>query len=123
VFDQVKPLGPIQHAERGAMLERLGHLTEAKAEYKPYFDEANKAPFGRLLSVPDRYRIPGSTLQSGIKFKPDTSALPAPTSQRDSWLARLNSLSAPDLPTDDMGALDRGVHRPGTDPEALADAQ
>ena len=80
VFDRAKPLGPIQHAERGAMLERLGRLTEAKAEYKPYFDEANKAPFGRLLSVPDRYRIPGSKLQSGINFKPDTSALPTPTS-------------------------------------------
>ena len=32
-----------------------GRLTEAQAEHKLYFDEANKAPFGRLLSVPEAF--------------------------------------------------------------------
>ena len=87
MYSLASQLGPTQHAQRGAMLERVGRTAEAKAEYQHYFDAVNSGPWGSALRVPDRYRIPGSTLQQGIKFRPDPTRVPKPSSALWRWLA------------------------------------
>ena len=51
------------HFLRGVALERLGKLEEAKAEYAQF------AAFSADFPAPDRYRIPGSSIQVGILFE------------------------------------------------------
>jgi hypothetical protein len=82
-----RPFRRYLHALRGAMLERVGRTAEAKAEYQHYFDAVNSGPWGSGLWVPDRYRIPGSTLQQGIKFLPDPTRVRKPSRALWRWLA------------------------------------
>lgn len=82
VFDR-KPTARLWAAERamrGAILEQLGRLDEARAEYKFYFDEAAKASFISFLAVPGLFQIPGSTLQRDMRFSPSSDKLPQPQS-------------------------------------------
>lgn len=51
------------HFLRGLALERLGQVEEAKAAYDRY------RSFSQTFPAPERFRIPGSTLQSGIRFQ------------------------------------------------------
>jgi len=69
---------PTDHVRRGSLLERLGRFSEAEAEYQKY--RADPQPFlgGYIFPLPKRYRVPGSTLQTGMKFRPDSDALPKP---------------------------------------------
>ena len=73
----------ILRVERGAILEKLGRLDEARAEYQYYFDEVakrSKSPWSWPVFVSDRYRINGSTLQQNIRFYPLLDKLPTPQS-------------------------------------------
>jgi hypothetical protein len=82
VFDRKPPteLWALDRAMRGAILERLGRLDEARTEYGAYLQEATKsAPWG-FLDVSERYRIPGSPLQQHIRFRRDLDSLPSPQS-------------------------------------------
>ncbi|MEJ5308606.1 MAG: hypothetical protein WHX52_02435 [Anaerolineae bacterium] len=51
------------HFLRGVASERLGQLDEAKAEYAQF------AVFSTKYPAPNRYRIPGSSIQAGIWFE------------------------------------------------------
>jgi hypothetical protein len=51
------------HFLRGLALERLGQTEAAKAAYGRYRN------FSRTFPAPTRFRLPGSTLQSGIHFQ------------------------------------------------------
>lgn len=77
----------VQRAQRGAILERLGRMGEAEAEYQRYFQDSAKGRSWGFFSVPDRYRIPGSPLQQKIKFRPDGDRLPKPESSLRRFLA------------------------------------
>jgi len=55
------------HFLRGVAWERLGHLEEAKAEYAWF------VAFSHDFPAPDRYRIPHSLAQAGIRFEGDAS--------------------------------------------------
>lgn len=65
------------HARRGALLERLGRLSEAQAEYRLYWDRAPRFFGGYLSPLPERYQVPESPLQVGMKFSPG-DVLPKP---------------------------------------------
>ncbi|HEY9421044.1 MAG TPA: tetratricopeptide repeat protein [Thermoanaerobaculia bacterium] len=51
------------HFLRGVALERLGRAEEARASYDRYRD------YSRTFPAPARFRIAGSTAQSGIRFE------------------------------------------------------
>jgi tetratricopeptide (TPR) repeat protein len=74
-------LNAIQIGQRGAILERLGRYLEARKEYQYYLSEVAKIAPWTLLSMPDRYRIPGSSDQQGMKFRRDDYRLQKPISQ------------------------------------------
>lgn len=50
------------HFLRGVALERLGRVEEARAEYGRFRD------FSRTFPAPERFRVPGSAVQQGIRF-------------------------------------------------------
>lgn len=79
-------LNATQVGQRGAILERLGRYAEAQAEYQQFLDAVAKIRPWPLLSMPERYRISGSSYQRGIRFRPNTGALPKPTSSLWRWL-------------------------------------
>ena len=68
---------PSDYARRGALLERLGRFADAEVEYRRYFSEIGQTSWFQH-SVEERYRVPGSTLQTGMKFHPNVDSLPAP---------------------------------------------
>lgn len=68
---------PSDHARRGALLERLGRSAEAEVEYRHYFAAIGQSSWFQH-SLEERYRVPGSALQTGMKFHPNLDALPAP---------------------------------------------
>ena len=68
---------PSDYARRGALLERLGRAADAETEYRRYFAAIGQTSWSQH-SVEERYRVPGSTLQTGMKFHPNVHALPAP---------------------------------------------
>lgn len=77
------------HIMKGATLERLGRLDEAKAEYQTYRDAvaAVKGTWFYAFPADEKFRIPGSVLQQGIEFGPDPNELPEPQSSTlGSWL-------------------------------------
>jgi len=82
-----------QVAQRAAILERLGRLAEARAEYQRYLDTAPKGPFFKAR-VSDRYQIPGSVLQRGIDFYPPIDRLPKPTSGLQHPLAPVSAYTS-----------------------------
>jgi len=55
------------HFLRGVAWERLGYLKKAKAEYAWF------VPFSHDFPAPERYRIPNSLAQVGIRFEGDVS--------------------------------------------------
>lgn len=55
------------HFLRGVALEQLQRIDDAKSEYTKY------AAFSVVFPAPSRYRIPGSTAQSGILFEGDAT--------------------------------------------------
>lgn len=82
LVDRTPPFGaprpyPMTYVRRGALLERLGRFSEAQAEYRRYLDDPPRFLGGYVSPLPERYRVPGSTLQVGIKFSPG-EALPKP---------------------------------------------
>jgi tetratricopeptide (TPR) repeat protein len=103
-------LDVVQHVQRGALLEQLGRLDEARAEYKYYLDDAAKysnSPWPWVLSVSDRYRIAGSVLQQGIKFYPSFDRLPKPQSHLWRILSPVAAW-ADHLPTPQCASTDWG---------------
>lgn len=78
------------HFLRGVALERIGAFDEAGEEYKKYlkFKELPKKSineadrdipfiFDRFFMPPSKYKIPGSKLQQGIRFKDESSGMQA----------------------------------------------
>lgn len=70
------------HLVKGATLERLGRLEEAKAAYRRYMDEVanEKQVWPYVFPANEKFRIPGSTLQRGIEFSREPYGLPEPES-------------------------------------------
>jgi len=68
---------PIDYARRGALLERLGRSADAEVEYRRYFAAIGQTSWFQH-SLEERHRVPGSTLQTGMKFHPNVDSLPAP---------------------------------------------
>ncbi|HMH48587.1 MAG TPA: hypothetical protein VK548_00030 [Candidatus Acidoferrum sp.] len=68
---------PSDYARRGTLLERLGRSAEAETEYRTYFAAIGETSWFQH-TVQERYRIPGSTLQTGMKFHPNVDSLPVP---------------------------------------------
>ena len=68
---------PSDHAQRGALLERLGRSAEAGAEYRQYFAAIGQSSWLQH-TVQERYRVDGSPLQAGMKFHRNVDTLPAP---------------------------------------------
>jgi tetratricopeptide (TPR) repeat protein len=68
---------PGDYARRGALLERLARSAEAEVEYRQYFAAIGQSSWFQH-SVEERYRIPGSTLQTGMKFHPNLDSVPVP---------------------------------------------
>jgi hypothetical protein len=70
---------PGKHARRGALLERLGRPSEAEVEYRLYWNDAPRYFFSdRVSPLPERDRVPGSVLQTGMKFLDPDWELPRP---------------------------------------------
>lgn len=64
------------HFLRGYAWERLGRSTEAQKEYAEYRRLTAARPgIDQWIPIPDRYRIPESTLQQGIRFAGDVAPL------------------------------------------------
>jgi hypothetical protein len=119
-FDKIRGrLYPANHVQRGAILEHLGRHSEAQAEYRKYFDKvADQRPWGPA-PLPDRYRVPGSGLQSGMKFRPVVDRLPKPLGRLAPWLGPAPAFAdhggLGGCPVDDIGCrtiwyLKRTIH-------------
>jgi len=77
------------HLVKGAALERLGRLDEARVEYQGYLDEVakQKQVWPYVFPANEKFRIPGSALQKGIEFSREPYELPEPQSLTlGSWL-------------------------------------
>jgi thioredoxin-like negative regulator of GroEL len=64
-LDRLPGSGPLRylHFLRGFALERLGRSGEAREEYAQFRD------YSATFPAPERFRIPGSQAQAGIRFK------------------------------------------------------
>lgn len=77
------------HLVKGATLERLGRLDEAKVDYKAYLDGVakEKQVWPYVFPANEKFRILGSPLQQGIEFSREPYELPEPQSSTlGSWL-------------------------------------
>jgi tetratricopeptide (TPR) repeat protein len=79
LVDRVPRRYATDYVLRGALLERLGRISEAEVEYRRYWDDPPRYFFSdRVSPLPARDRIPGSVLQTGMKFLDRYWELPRP---------------------------------------------